>query len=358
MTAPPAPSLSAPPCAGCPPRHPQARASPCARPLGTVEILSVDRAPALPGTTLGGSNEHVVCGGRLPLAHASVTSVLYAPPCGVTVTTCVLVCPAASETLDGETSTAKSVTTICRSAASEKLSPLLLADTLMVDEPTGHVIVDPGAVPHPPVQFNAVNGHRFASTNPSCAAVRLAPNVVLPSTVSTVADPRHAGRVAFSEAKASARPKPDALSGSEPLRGIARPRIKSRTVLRAPAGATVEAVRPSRHGALCSSSAAMPPMCGAAAEVPKKLLLNPPAPVIDTPSIAATSGFTRPSSVGPRLLKNSGVTFDVSRQDSSGAEEKLPAAAADAEQTAPTAITATGDPPASPWAETLRVAVL
>ena len=63
----------------------------------------------------------------MPLAHASVTSVLYAPPCGVTVTTCVLVCPAASETLDGETSTAKSVTTICRSAASEKLSPLLLA---------------------------------------------------------------------------------------------------------------------------------------------------------------------------------------------------------------------------------------
>src|SRR5207247_1809692 len=112
---------------------------------------------------------------------------------------------------------------------------------------------------------NAVNGHRFASTNPSCAAVRLAPNVVLPSTVSTVVDPRHAGRVAFSEAKASARPKPDTLSGDEPLSGIARPRIKSRTVLRAPAGP---------------------------------------------------------------------------------------------EQTAPTAITATGGPPASPWAETLRVAVL
>ena len=70
------------------------------------------------------------------------------------------------------------------------------------------------------------------------------------------------------------------------------------------------------------------------------------------------SGFTRPSSVGPRLLKNSAVTFEVSRQDSSGAAEELPAAAADAEQMAPTAMTATGEPPAPPWAETLRVAVL
>ena len=147
-------------------------------------------------------------------------------------------------------------------------------------------------------------------------------------------------------------------SGIDSLSGIACPRIKSRTVLRALAGAMVEAVRFSRHGALCSSSAAMPPRCGAAADVPKKFLLNDPAPVTDTPSTAAISGFTRPSSVGPRLLKNSGVTFDVSRQDSSWAAEKLPAAAADAEQMAPTDMTATGDPPASPWAETLRAAVL
>src|SRR5205823_1903008 len=115
----------------------------------------------------------------------------------------------------------------------------------------------------------------------------------------------------------------------------------------------------SRHGAPCSSSAAMPPMCGAAADVPKNVDGNEPAPVTDTPSIAAMSGFTRPSSVGPRLLKNSAVRFDVSRHDSSGtAAGNVPAAAADAEQIAPTETTLTGDPPASPCAETLRVAVL
>ena len=101
--------------------------------------------------------------------------------------------------------------------------------------------------------------------------------------------------------------------------------------------AIVDALRFRRQGALCSSSAAMPPTCGAAADVPKNGAGNDPAPVIDTPSIAAMSGFRRPSSVGPRLLKNSGVTFDVSRHDSSGAApENAPAAAADAEQIAPT----------------------
>src|SRR5205823_888108 len=53
------------------------------------------------------------------------------------------------------------------------------------------------------------------------------------------------------------------------------------------------------------------------------------------------------------------VRFDVSRHDSSGtAAGNVPAAAADAEQIAPTETTLTGDPPASPCAETLRVAVL
>jgi hypothetical protein len=100
-------------------------------------------------------------------------------------------------------------------------------------------------------------------------------------------------------------------------------------------------------------------MCGDAADVPKKGVGNAPAPVIDTPSIAAMSGYMRPSSVGPRLLKNSAVRFVVSRHDSSGAAaENLPAAAAVAEQMAPTEMTLTGDPPASPCAETLRVAVL
>ena len=54
-----------------------------------------------------------------------------------------------------------------------------------------------------------------------------------------------------------------------------------------------------------------------------------------------------------------GVALAVSRHDSSGAAgEKAPAADADAEQIAPTAITPTGAPPASPCAETLREAVL
>src|SRR5262245_34161100 len=103
----------------------------------------------------------------------------------------------------------------------------------------------------------------------------------------------------------------------------------------------------------------MPPRCGAEADVPKNGELNEPAPVIDTPSIAAMSGFWRPSIVGPRLLKNSAVRFVVSRHDSFGTRfAKAAAAFADAEQIAPTDITLTGEPPASLCAEILRVAVL
>ena len=74
----------------------------------------------------------------------------------------------------------------------------------------------------------------------------------------------------------------------------------------------------------------------------------------------ATSGLVRPSSVGPRLLKNSIVEFFVSLHDSSGAGLPLNTsdAAEDAEQMAPTEITLTGDPPASLCAARLRVAVL
>ena len=125
---------------------------------------------------------------------------------------------------------------------------------------------------------------------------------------------------------------------------------------RAVAAAIVDVLRFSRHGAPCSISAAIPAACGAAADVPKNVVPNDPAPVIETPSIAAMSGFCRPSSVGPRLLKNSAVRFEVSRHDSSGTRfEKKFAAFADAEQIAPTEMT---PPPASLWAETLRVAVL
>ena len=68
------------------------------------------------------------------------------------------------------------------------------------------------------------------------------------------------------------------------------------------------------------------------------------------------SGLTRPSSVGPRLLKNSIVEFEVSLHDSFS--EDRAAAAADAEQIAPTASTLGGDPPASLGAATLRVTVV
>src|SRR4029077_6532255 len=108
-----------------------------------------------------------------------------------------------------------------------------------------------------------------------------------------------------------------------------------------------------------STSAAMAPMCGLAADVPKNGVGNDPAPVIDTPSIAEMSGLVRPSRVGPWLLKNSTVLFDVSLHDSSGVlEGNCPAAVAEAEQIAPTATTPTGDPAASLCAEMLRVAVL
>jgi hypothetical protein len=90
--------------------------------------------------------------------------------------------------------------------------------------------------------------------------------------------------------------------------------------------------------------------------VPKNTFPNDPAPVTATPSMAVTSGFTRPSSVGPRLLKNSIVEFDVSLHDS--LFDERPAAVEVAEQMAPTETTLTGDPPASLCAGTLLVAVL
>src|SRR5262245_23311358 len=111
-----------------------------------------------------------------------------------------------------------------------------------------------------------------------------------------------------------------------------------------------------RHGALCKRSAATPPTCATDADVPKNTLPNDPAPVTDTPSMADTSGFTRPSRVGPRLLKNSTVEFEVSRQDS--LVDDRPAAAGDAEQIAPTATALVGEPPASLCAGTLRPGVL
>src|SRR5580765_2594903 len=214
----------------------------------------------------------------------------------------------------------------------------------------------PGAVPQPLVQVRLLIPQPFGSTKPSCSPVRLAPKVEFASTVS-VCTPCHPGSVACTALNASTLPAPTVLSGAGPS-GKVLPTRRFLIVVRAASAVAVEVLRFSRHGALWRTSAAIPPTCGAAADVPKKGAGNDPAPLIDTPSMAARSGFNRPSSVGPRLLKNSGVLFEVSRHDSSGAPENAPAAEADAEQIAPTAMTLTGDPPASPCAEMLRVAVL
>lgn len=54
----------------------RARAAEAVAAVDTVAIVSVDVAPAVAGLTIGGSNVHVVCGGRFPLAQLNVTSEL------------------------------------------------------------------------------------------------------------------------------------------------------------------------------------------------------------------------------------------------------------------------------------------
>src|SRR4029078_5944179 len=111
---------------------------------------------------------------------------------------------------------------------------------------------------------------------------------------------------------------PKTLSGVLVVRRTAVLSRRLRSVVRAGVAQSFEAARFNRHGAPCRTSAAMPPMCGDASDVPKNVLPNEPAPVIDTPSIAEMWGFGRPSTVGPRLLKYSAVRLVVSRHDSFG----------------------------------------
>src|SRR5437899_6382369 len=243
--------------------------------------------------------------------------------------------------------------------ADENALPLLLADTLTLVVPNGHEIVEPGDVPQPPDHERRVSEQPFGSENPSWSAVSVAPSGELPLTV-VAADPRNTGSVFCADARASARPYPNTLSGTTSLTCAAFLTIKSRSVVRAVPASSADGPPATRHGAACSTSAAMPATCGAAADVPKNGFSNRPAAVTLTPSIAEISGFSRPSTVGPRLLKNSIVWLLRSRHDSSGAAlpENTDAAAADAEQIAPTEMTLAGDPPASLSAVTLRVAVL
>src|SRR5262245_50557783 len=134
--------------------------------------------------------------------------------------------------------------------------------------------------------------------------------------------------------------------------------MRSRSAVRALTGSSAPAPVASRHGAACSASAAMPATCGTAADVPKNVFGNDPAPLIDTPSMAETSGFWRPSIVGPRLLKNSIVECVMSLHESLPVAPNAAAAVADAEQIAPTETADTGDPPVSPCAMTLYAGVL
>ena len=158
----------------------------------TVEIVNVDRADVDPGATVGGLNEQLACAGRLE--HPSVTPLVNGPPCGASVTWTLADWPAATVAAFGETPSEKLVTVIWTSVADENATPLLLADTLSFVVPNPQFRVEPGAVPHPPVQFSAVRGHWLGSEKPICAADRLAPSGVFPHTV-RLAVPANTGSV-------------------------------------------------------------------------------------------------------------------------------------------------------------------
>src|SRR5207249_1335779 len=187
----------------------------------------------------------------------------------------------------------------------------------------------------------------------------VAPTGELPLTAIVDAPP-NTGSVFCTDASASARPYPNMVSGTVSLNGTAFVTIRFRRAARAAADSMAPGAPATRQGAACSTSAAMPAMCGAAADVPKNGFANRPAAVTLTPSMDDTSGLSRPSIVGPLLLKNSIVVLLRSRHDSSGAAlpANTEAAAADAEQIAPTEITLTGELPASLSAVTLLAAVL
>src|SRR4051812_11783501 len=144
-------------------------------------------------------------------------------------------------------------------------------------------------------------------------------------------------------AAASMRPNPEMLSAT-PF-GFSRTALlttRSRRVVRAASACSALPDDCSTHGAACAVSAAMAAGGGGGGDEPKNGDGNDPAPLTDTPSIAETSGFIRPSVVGPWLLKNSTVEFVVSLHDAFGLVENSADAAADAEQIAPTATTAAG----------------
>lgn len=104
----------------------------------------------------------------------------------------------------------------------------------------------------------------------------------------------------------SMRPAPKTLSVPASPRSIALPVMIPRRLVRAAAAESAFGAPSCSRGCACMSSAASPATCGAEADVPKNFTFvgrNPPEPVTETPSVATTSGFVRPSSVGPCELK-------------------------------------------------------
>ena len=89
---------------------------------------------------------------------------------------------------------------------------------------------------------------------------------------------------------ASARPAPTMLSAL--VQGKRLPDHKIADGRARLIGGDRRAARLSKQGALCSTSAATPPTCGAAADVPKNGVGNAPAPVTATPSMPTMSGFS------------------------------------------------------------------
>src|SRR5437870_9097149 len=183
----------------------------------------------------------------------------------------------------------------------------------------------------------------------------VAPVGTLPLTVSLVI-PLAPGMVLSAAARALIRPEPKTSFGAGLPRGAALFKIRPRSVVRAVAPSRAPGAPLSRQGADCKSKAATPAACGVAAELPKNGFSKLPAPVTETPSIPLTSGFRRPSTVGPLLLKKSMVEWVSSRQ--LGSLGNTAAAVVLAEQIAPTEVTLTGEPPASDSAGTLLEGVL
>jgi len=221
--------------------------------VDTVEIVNVDLAPAAPGVTVG-DRTRTCSAAQVPLEQLSVTTECSA--ClrrhGHDMTARL---PRRDRGVSGETPIAKSVTAIWKSMVPEYVIPLLLAATDTMFAPAGQVIVAPGASRNRRSTSRS-SAAPFGSTKPSCSAWARAERAVGVEGQGMRTFP--AGSVALTDAKASARPAPTTLSAAG-SNANALPISRSRTVWRALAAGTADAARFSRHGALCSSNAAIPP---------------------------------------------------------------------------------------------------